>query len=199
MIEACKITFNRRSLRLKHYDYSQEGYYFITIVTQNREHFFGEIIESTMILNDAGRMIDTLWNEITLDFENIKLHAFVIMPNHIHGIIEICNNTVGVPLVGTLNIDLVGTHKINSKKIKTTSRAPIKGALTIGDIIGAFKSKTTNHYIKMVKKGMVSPFDKRLWQRNYYEHIVRDEGDYIRLSTYIKNNPQKWEEDMFAS
>ena len=190
------INYHRRSLRLKHYDYARDGYYFITIVTQNREYLFGEIEEGEMVLNEAGRMIHTLWYEIPHDFENIKLHSFVIMPNHIHGIIEITNNEniskpVGVPLVGTLKngLQTKGNHK----------GLPLRGDnVLIGDVIGAFKSKTTNTYIKMVKNGTLPPFNKCIWQRNYYEHVVRDDADYVRLETYIQNNPQKWEEDMFS-
>ena len=134
-------------------------------------------------------MIDALWYEIPHDFENIKLHSFAIMPNHIHGIIEM--STVGVPLVGTLKNGL--QQKGNHKGL------PLRGDnILIGDVIGAFKSKTTNTYIKMVKNGTLPPFNKRIWQRNYYEHVVRDDADYVRLATYIENNPQKWEEDMFS-
>jgi len=88
--------YNRRSLRLKHYDYSCAGYYFVTICTQGREHLFGEILESKMVLNVAGEMVNTSWHHIMDDFPNVYLHEFVIMPNHIHGIIEIVD-TVGVP------------------------------------------------------------------------------------------------------
>lgn len=89
----------RRSIRLKHYDYSQNGLYFITICTQHRVHFFGDIVDNEMVLNDAGKMIQTQWIELLKRFENIQLHEFVIMPNHFHGIIEIKSNptTVGVP------------------------------------------------------------------------------------------------------
>lgn len=80
---------HRRSIRLKNYDYSQKGFYFITLCTQNREHLFGNIVCGKMILNIAGKMIKRIWNELTDIFQNIKLHQFVIMPDHFHGIIEI--------------------------------------------------------------------------------------------------------------
>ena len=158
--------YNRRSIRLKNYDYSKAGYYFVTIVTQDRLHLFGEIVEGKMILNEAGRMIHTLWYEIMDDFPNVYLHEFVIMPNHIHGIIEIVDND----------------NDLN----------------TIGDVIGAFKSKTTNQYIKMVKNGTCPPFNKRIWQRNYHEHIIRDDVDYERVATYTINNPATWEDDILS-
>jgi len=93
----------------------------------------------------------------------VKLHDYVLMPNHFHAIVEIEHT----------------------------------GKAVLGDIIGAFKSLTTNRYIKGVKEAGWMPFEKRLWQRNYYEHIIRNEDSYIKLSHYIQNNPLKWEEDMF--
>lgn len=84
-------THNRRSIRLKGYDYSQEGWYFLTICTHNKQHLFGEIENYKMILNDVGKIVNTCWLEIPEHFPNVTLHEFVIMPNHIHGIIEITN------------------------------------------------------------------------------------------------------------
>jgi hypothetical protein len=90
---------NRKSIRLKNYDYSQAGFYFITICTQNRLHLFGEIINDEMVLNDAGRMIDEIWHEIPIYYDGFKIHQFIVMPNHIHGIIEI----VGADHMGNHN------------------------------------------------------------------------------------------------
>ena len=204
--------YNRRSIRLKHYDYSQAGYYFITICTQGRVHLFGEIVDGVMVLNDAGKMIHMLWYEITDDFPNVYLHEFVIMPNHIHGIIEIVDNEniskpVGVPLVGTLpthvntqklmdNHNVKGNHKGLPLRENDTSK--IKTTFTVGDVIGAFKSKSTNQYIKMVNNGTCQPFNKRIWQRNYHEHVIRDDVDYERVATYTINNPLTWEDDILS-
>jgi len=193
--------YNRKSLRLPHYDYSREGYYFITIVAQNREHLFGEIVDGVMGLSVAGLMVEELWHDISHDFKHVKLHEFIIMPNHIHGIIEIEKpydtdiKPVGVPLVGTLanvdNIEIQRAH-IGFK------RAPTRDAPTVGDVIGVFKSKTTNQYIKMVKNKTLPPFNKRIWQRNYYEHVIRDENDYVRIAEYIINNPITWNDDVLS-
>jgi REP element-mobilizing transposase RayT len=187
--------YNRRSIRLKHYDYSKAGCYFVTICTHDRLHLFGEMVDGNVVLSLAGEMVNTLWYEIMHDFQNVYLHEFVIMPNHIHGIIEIVD-TVGVPLVGTLNTaNTIGIHDKNA----SISRAPIKGAPTVGDVIGAFKSKTTNEYIKMVKNKTLPPFQKRIWQRNYYEHVIHDENDYMRIAEYIINNPITWENDVLST
>ena len=152
---------NRRSIRLPDYDYSRVGYYFITVTAQNREHLFGEIVDGGMILNVAGKLIHTLWYDIKNDFPNVVLHDFVVMPNHIHGIIEI---------------------KYRDKPVST--------------IVQSFKRHTTLQYIKMVKNNTLPPFNKRIWQRNYYEHVVRDNNDYARIVQYIENNPSTWNDDM---
>ena len=112
---------HRRSLRLKHYDYSRAGFYFVTICTQGKEHLFGEIVYDEMVLGLAGEMVHELWYDMINDFPNVALHEFVIMPNHIHGIIEI----VGVPFMGTLDTaNTIGMHDKNT----STSRVPMKGA-----------------------------------------------------------------------
>ncbi len=154
---------NRKNLRLKNYDYSRSGYYFITICTHNRVGFWGTIENGIMTLSDSGVMIGEVWFEMPDRFEDLYLHEFVVMPNHFHAIVEI----------GAL------------------------GQFPLGRLIGAFKSITTNRYIEGVKDLGWLPFEKRLWQRNYYEHIIRDEKSYDVLSQYIQNNPSKWIEDRF--
>ncbi len=177
----------RCSIRLQGYDYSQAGLYFITICCQNRLNLFGEIKNHEMILNNAGEMIKCQWLELINRFNNITLHEFVVMPNHFHGIIEsvTIEQIVGVPLVGTL---------------KTRDQQPIMGqpqgiAPTLGDMVGAFKSLTTDEYIRNIKQNKWQPFSGKLWQRNYYEHIIRDEQSYLKTSEYIINNPMNWEKD----
>jgi putative transposase len=101
------------------------------------------------------------------EFSNIKLHEYIIMPNHIHFIIEL------------------------------TEWADTGPAPTIGEIVCSFKTRTTGHAIKEIKKGNLLPFDKRFWQRNYYEHIIRNEKEYYKIVEYIENNPLKWEEDEY--
>jgi len=153
----------RKNLRLKHYDYSQEGFYFITICAQNKMKYFGEVVNDTVVLNEAGLMVDEIWSKIPLRFPFVREYESIIMPNHFHAIIEITDKT-----------DMV-----------------------LGDMISAFKSLTTNSYIKGVHQKNWMPFDKRLWQRNYYEHVIRNEISYASLSEYINNNPLKWAEDTF--
>ena len=179
---------HRRSIRLKGYDYSQAGLYFITICTHNRLCIFGIIKNDEMILNDAGQMIETQWLKLTERFTGIHLCECVVMPNHFHGIIKL---TVGAPLVGAQNKANV---QINAQP---QSGQPQGIAPTVGDIVGAFKSITTNQYIRGVKQNHWQRFDKKLWQRNYYEHIIRDEKSYLKISEYIKTNPSTWQGDTY--
>ena len=173
---------HRKSIRLKGYEYSSEGLYFITICTQNKEYLFGEIVNGEMILNGAGLMVEKIYKELSIYFKNINFEEYVIMPNHFHCIIKIVD-MVGVPLVGT--------------QMSGNNRATTRVAPTIGDIIGAFKSLTTVEYIKMVKNNQLPSFDKQVWQRNYYENIIRNEKAYLKVMEYIKDNPLKWDEDRY--
>ena len=189
---------HRKSIRLKEYDYSQNGYYFITMCTQNREDLFGEIVDGRMVLNRAGEIIKKEWEKLPDRFSNIELDVFVVMPNHYHGIIIINNdnntNVVGVPLVGTQKNTQIQSPQMTGQP---QGIAPTSKYNNIGNIVGAFKSLTTNKYIDGVKSGIFSPFEKRIWQRNYYEHIIRNEKSFKIIREYILNNPQKWENDKF--
>ena len=178
---------HRRSIRLKGYDYSQAGLYFVTIVTKNRKHLFGKIENGKMILNDAGKMVEKQWLKLPERFKNIKLHEYIVMPNHFHTILEI---------VVAQNDDINKIIKGQPQGIAPTGTAPTGIAptnKTIGDMIGAFESITTVEYIRGVKNNNWPSFDKKLWQRNYWEHIIRNENEYNRISQYIINNPIKWE------
>lgn len=163
---------HRRSIRLKGYDYSQAGAYFVTIDVQNRECLFGEIVSGEMNLNEAGKMIDEQWNALRERFPNADLDVYQIMPDHFHGIIVI----LGMPVMALPDVEDVTLMKLP----------------TLGDMIGAFKSITTHEYILGVDNQNWPRFSKRLWQRNYYEHIIRDEKDLDRIRNYIQSNPANW-------
>lgn len=137
---------NRQSIRLKGYDYSQQGLYFITICCQNRACLFGEIIKDKMILNEAGNMISTEWLALKKRFHNIELHEYIVMPKHFHGLLEIVNNTVGTSHAGDQN---------NKKGKEIIGIGQPQGyaptSLTVGNIIGAYKSITSVAYIRGIK------------------------------------------------
>ncbi len=185
----------RKSIRLKGYDYSQAGLYFITICCQNREHLFGEIKNGEMILNDAGQMIENEWLNLKNRFPTIELHEYITMPNHFHGILEIVRATLVVaPNEGIETIEEGQPQGTAPTTIVPTTTATNK---TIGDMMDAFKSITTVQYIRGVKNLGWKPFVGKIWQRDYYEHIIRNEQAYDNISNYIINNPKKWDADKF--
>jgi len=165
--------YRRRSIRLAGYDYSQEGAYFITICTYDEKNLFGNCIGGQVCLNEAGQMIENFWHAMAIRFQGVALDEYIVMPNHFHGIV-----VVGAALVAAPS--------------PTAERAGTRPARTIGDVIGAFKSLTTGEYILGVKEGKYPSFKKRVWHRNYYEHIIRDENDLSRIRVYIRNNPRNW-------
>lgn len=183
---------NRQSIRLKGYDYSKEGLYFITLVCQNRLPHFGKIDNGVMLLNYAGKMIELEWLKLKSRFPNIELHEFVVMPDHFHGIVE-----VRAPLVGARERRAQGTNGQAQGTAQTQAQgaAQTTAQITVGSIIGAFKSITTVEYIKGVKEHGWQAYQKRLWLRNYYEHIIRNDGAFDRISDYIRNNPANWQKN----
>jgi REP element-mobilizing transposase RayT len=209
---------HRHSIRLRGYDYSREGLYFITICVQDRACLFGKIENGEMNLNDAGKMVETEWLKLPNRFTNIELHEYMVMPNHFHAILEIVGTTVGATLVVALNNNPVAqndtcvtdngrpqTFAIDNGRPQTFAidngrpqgHAPTDTAKnkTVGDMMDAFKSITTVEYIRGVKTFGWQRFSGKIWQRNYYEHIIRDEQSYQRISEYIINNPAKWADD----
>jgi len=180
---------HRKSIRLKGYDYSQAGLYFITICVQNREYLFGKIVNAKMELNDAGRMVATEWFKLTSRYDNIKLHEFIIMPNHFHAILEIVGATLVVAQNNTVAQNNADMGNGQPQEVAPTNKK------TIGNMVGAFQSIATVQYIRGVKNSGWEPFNGKLWQRNYYEHIIRNEKSHQNISEYIINNPAKWAND----
>jgi len=184
---------HRRSIRLKGYDYSQAGAYFVTICTQNRESLFGEIANGEMQLNDGGTMIVRWWDELSNKFPTFEPDAFVVMPNHIHCIVVTTNDDddVGATLRGRPAPDWRGRPDAGQPH-----RAAPTNKSTLGDIMDWFKTMATNEYIRGVKQLGWKPFYKKVLQRNYYEHIVRNERELNAIREYIQNNPANWAADM---
>ncbi len=184
---------HRRSIRLKGYDYSLEGLYFITICCQQRAHLFGEIADGEMRLNQFGAIAQAAWQQTSEIRDNVALHQFVVMPNHFHSIIEITfkkgNNQVGKfqspsQTVGAIirGFKIATIKKIKDLIIDEEMNSHCRGELQFAPT--AEKIKSLNF---------------KIWQRNYYEHIIRNEQAYERISTYIRENPKRWPEDKFSS
>ena len=184
---------HRRSIRLREYDYSASGAYFVTICVHGRECLFGSVADGEMRMNDSGRMVESWWRESFNKFPSMGIDSFVVMPNHFHGIIWIRENvnedTVGAPLGGCPDSE-PGRPRGAEQKGR-----PHRAAPTLGDIIDWFKTMTTNAYIRGVKESNWPTFPGRLWKRNYYERIIRDEAELNAARKYIAENPMKWAED----
>ncbi len=180
---------HRRSIRLKGYDYSQAGLYFITICCQDRICRFGHIENGDMILNENGQIAYDEWVKLLERFPNFELDVFQIMPNHMHGIIAL----VGATLAVAQNDSVAQNEMIVGNDIRAgASPAPMK---TVGHIVGAYKSLVANGCLDIFKTKNETM--GKLWQRNYHEHIIRDEQSYYRISEYIINNPENWTDDKF--
>ncbi len=167
---------NRQSIRLKGYDYSLPGMYFITICTNKRKNLFGNIEKSKMYLSDIGIIVDKCWHEIPSHFPFVELDEFVIMPNHIHGIIEI--------VVGTQ--DFVS---LQSKYFENPNRKFGVQSMNLSSIIRGFKIG--------VKKWATINNVNFAWQTRFYDHIIRNEKDLNRIREYIIYNPLKWNDDEY--
>lgn len=178
-------THHRKSIRLKGYDYSQAGLYFITICSQDRACLFGQIENGEIKNNDAGKMVGKWYYELENKFPEIKCHELITMPNHFHCIIE---------NIGSVGADL-RVCPINQTDPINIESEHIGSPLY--RVIQWFKTMSTNEYIRGVKNLNWQTFNGRLWQRNYYEHIIRTERSYENISAYILNNPAKWADDKF--
>jgi len=169
---------HRKNIRLEDYDYASPGHYFVTIISHERKNIFGEIIDGEMNLNQAGKIVEQTWRDIPKHFPNTSCEIFVVMPNHIHGIINIIDD------------EIVGArHKVSRDE---DSASPLQmETQPMGVIVRSFKSAVTKsaHDLEL--------FDGvKIWQRNYYEHIIRDEDDYQQIADYIAANPINWEFDL---
>ena len=172
---------HRRSIRLQGYDYSLLGAYFVTICTQNRVCLFGEIADGKIVLNNAGKIAQQCWLEIPNHFPNVSLDQYVIMPNHVHGIIIINGND------DKTNMNNVGVQNFEPLQIKQNQFRKIIPR-SIGTIIRGYKIGVTKWFHQNTNINNV-------WQRNYYEHILRNEESLNQIRQYIINNPINWQSD----
>ena len=158
----------RKSNRLKNFDYSSSGWYFVTICTQNRECLFGNVIDNKMVLNKYGEIVQDQWLWLEKQYKYVEFDAFHIMPNHFHGILIIVNET---NRVGT-GLDL----SLQKKR------------LSLSNIIGAFKTTSSKHIHQI-------GLNTFRWQRSFYDHIIRNKYSLFRIRQYIRDNPKNWSDD----
>ena len=165
---------HRRSIRLKGHDYAQAGAYFVTICAHDRECLFGEIVNGEMEVNQYGEIVEKAWNDLLNHYPHLELDRFIVMPNHIHGIPVL----IEAGLVGA------GLKRAGLKPAPTMRRHGLP------EIVRAFKTFSACR----INESRNSP-GVPVWQRNYYEHIIRDDADYDRITEYVATNPQRWIED----
>ena len=168
---------HRRTIRLQEYDYSSDGLYFVTICVHEHRSLFGTIINDTMHLSDAGQMVQEWYYRSEEHFLNIKCLEMIIMPNHFHCVWK---------------LEEADQHICFENESKTKGR---HAGLPLHRVVQWFKTMTTNAYINGIKQHGWKPFNTRLWQRNYYEHIIRDQRAYEEIAAYIIENPINWRND----
>jgi len=175
--------------RLQNWDYGWNAPYFITICTQNREHFFGEITNATMHLSKTGDLAQHYWNEIPKQFPYIELGEFVVMPNHIHGIVIINKTTERRYAINRVSTSSTSpTNKSTIPGGKTGNKNPMLHD-NLSRVIRWYKGRMTFECRK-IEHGF-------LWQSRFYDHVIRDYGSYQRIAEYIRNNPANWQADKF--
>jgi len=185
---------HRRSIRLRDYDYSSAGAYFFTLCVQSRECLFGDIVDGDMMLNDAGRMIQVIWEALPERFHFAQLDEFRVMPNHFHGIV-ILNHGRGESCIRPVSLDSTDGDGEDQNQGEHKVRPYGTGENSLGRVIQAFKSLTTLAYVKGVNHLTWPPFPCNLWQRNYYERVIRNHNELTRARDYVVNNPMKWRMD----
>jgi REP element-mobilizing transposase RayT len=183
---------HRRSIRLKGYDYAQPGAYFVTICTQDRACLFGEIVDGKMVLNVLGRVAATHWERIPRRTTHVELGTWVVMPNHVHGIITITDDDgrgEALPARSGSATDVMHSDMDGSTKHRGSNASPLQPG-SLGAIIGNYKSITTRRINKMRH----TP-GERVWQRNYYERVIRNQRELEAIRQYIADNPLQWDLD----
>ena len=185
--------FRRRSFRLQDYDYGQPGFYYITICTEDRKAMLGNVVNGEMCLNNAGSVAQSVWLSLPQRFSHVKLDQYIVMPNHLHGIIELVesetNRTIPTqPITTPINHPAFAAAQFITPT--TTKVDSMDRTVPLGEIVRTFKAATIRLIRTMIKPDFA-------WQADYYDHIVRNDKDLDRIRTYILDNPTRWEEDRF--
>jgi len=213
------IHHHRRSIRLKDYDYTQNGAYFVTICAHERQYVFGDVMHGYMALNEWGRIVQSCWDDIPAHYPMVELDAFVVMPNHIHGVIVIANGDVGAQYIAPLQNPSPQNPSPQNPSPQNPSpqnpfqqnpfqqnpspqNAPKRGVTpnnvtpnSLGSIVRTFKAAAA----RLINR-LPNPPDHPIWQRNYHEHIIRNTESLNQIRAYVAINPTRWAEDsLFAN
>lgn len=182
---------HRKSIRLRGYDYSQNGAYFVTVCVNKKLELFGNIVDGGIVLNTTGKMIGEIWKKLPEKFDGVFLDEYCVMPNHFHGILVIDDKTGNTSK--NMGENMVSpVQEIQNNVGVDPCINPIQG---LPRFISWFKRISTNRYIHGVENDGWEPFYQKLWQRNYYEHVIRNESDLESIRRYISENPANWEDD----
>jgi REP element-mobilizing transposase RayT len=172
---------HRRSIRLRGYDYSQPGIYSVTICSQNKEHLFGQVVEGEMHRNDLGEYVALCWKWLARRYMYVELDEWIVMPNHLHGILVITDGRGGSRTAPT---NMRAATAGGASRSAPTKRKPL------GRLVGAFKTVSTDQFNEM--RGTAGG---QLWQRDFYDHIIRNEDELNKIREYIRTNPLRWGSD----
>ena len=205
MNEKFRNRYRISSNRLHGWDYAGNGHYFITIVTHDRKSLFGKVVDGTMILNEMGQIVFDDFQESFNIRKELFLESFVLMPNHLHAIVTLDEKERRDDVDTHLNDKSVETR---GQSVETHGRASLQSQIvtfhrkpkSISSFVAGFKSATINHIDDWIDANDLSirKFNRNnpLWQANYYDHIIRNESEYRKISTYIVENPLKWDKDV---
>jgi len=192
--EKFKNQYRIPSARLSSWDYRWAGAYFITICTPDKKHYFGEIIDNGMQLSHVGVIADVFWHEIKKHETAIELGEFVVMPNHIHGILIIPGNADTVETLHATSVPQLHATSVPQPHATQLTQQQFMASISpkpdsISTIVRSYKSAVTKHTHRMGYEFA--------WQPRFYDHIIRNEADYERIATYVIHNPESWAKDKF--
>ncbi len=188
---------NRKPNRLKGFDYSSDSLYFITPVVKNRICYFGKIINDEMHLNELGKIVERQWFWVAEQYPYVNLHSFQVMPNHVHGIIEISRDQIGI--ARNLSSDNYDANRKGSDLSLQTQPIKIK---SLSELMGAYQMTASKH-IHLLQNGGADYENSLLhpseftWQRSFHDHIIMSQKSFEIISDYIETNPQNWKDDRF--
>jgi REP element-mobilizing transposase RayT len=184
---------HRKSVRLQNYDYSSAGAYFVTLCTFQRQHLFGEVVDGEMQLNELGLIVQFEWKWTEVVRPTIDMDVYVVMPNHLHGIVVFGEET-GVLSTKNVSGGSVGADSCPLQQPQTpllqSQKFLHRPKRSLGSFVAQFKATTTKR-INQVRDTLGTP----VWQRNYHEHVIRNDEDCNRIRDYIQYNPQNWATD----
>lgn len=197
--------FHRRSIRLRGYDYTHAGAYYVTVCTHERTHLFGGVADGSMVPNPMGAVVQQCWDAIPDHLPMVVCDAFVVMPNHVHGIIVITDVAADGSLAGRGTVGAANSPPLRNAgpaddpvdtpppDVPRRPSVAIMVPNSLGHIMQTFKAAVSR---QAVRDGLM-PRGKPIWQRGYYEHIIRDDGEHDRIARYIADNPRNWKGDRF--